>query len=102
MAHSQRWARPSPPIKSRSKNWRGSTPLVRSRRGSGWPPAIPSKAVSATPTALDGLLGNVAALRGQWDTLGIDRRHAIIRAILDHAVIGPGTPGARTLDLTRV
>jgi len=34
--------------------------------------------------------------------LGIDRRHAIIRAILDHAVIGPGTPGARTLDLTRV
>ena len=57
----------------------------------------------ATETsALDGLLGNVAALRGQWDTLGIDRRHAIIRAILDHAVIGPGTPGARTLDLTRV
>ncbi len=57
----------------------------------------------ATETsALDGLLGNVAVLRGQWDTLGLDRRHAIVRAILDHAVIAPGTPGARSLDIGRV
>jgi len=57
----------------------------------------------ATETsALDGLFGYVAVLRGQWDTLGLDRRRAIIRAILDHAVIGPGTPGARTLDIGRV
>jgi len=57
----------------------------------------------ATETsALDGLLGNVAVLRGQWDTLGIDRRHAIIRAILDHAVIGPGSPAARSVDIARV
>ncbi len=57
----------------------------------------------ATETsALDGLLGNVAILRGQWDTLGLDRRHAIIRAILDYAVIGPGTPAARSLDIGRV
>ncbi len=34
----------------------------------------------ATETsALDGLLGYVAVSRGQWDTLGLDRRHAVIR-----------------------
>jgi len=43
-----------------------------------------------------------AVPRDQWDTLGLDRRHAIIRAILDYAIIAPGTPGARTLDIARV
>ena len=57
----------------------------------------------ATDTsALDGLTGNGTVVREQWAGLGIDRRQAIIRAVLDHAVIGPGTPGARTLDINRV
>jgi len=100
------------PTKPSSRSWLGSTPLVRSLLGSGWPPAIRSSPVSATPRdvsprpprpALDGLLGNVAILRGQWDTLGLDRRHAIIRAILDHAVIAPGSPGAEVVpDLVEV
>lgn len=52
--------------------------------------------------ALNGLVGNGDALRAQWATLNLDRQHAIIRAVLDHAVIAPGTPGARALDPARV
>jgi len=48
------------------------------------------------------LAGNGHLLRGQWDDLGIDRQHAIIKSVLDHAVIAPGTPGARALDINRV
>ncbi|KAA0015737.1 recombinase family protein [Antrihabitans cavernicola] len=53
-------------------------------------------------TAIDGLPGNGAAVRSQWDGLSIDRRQAIIKAVLDHAVINPGQPGARSLDIERV
>jgi hypothetical protein len=52
--------------------------------------------------ALTGLVGNGEGLRGQWAELGLDRRHAIIGAVLDHAVIGPGVAGARSLDPGRV
>lgn len=51
---------------------------------------------------LAGLVGNGEGLRGQWAELGLDRRHAIIGAVLDHAVIGPGVSGARSLDPGRV
>jgi hypothetical protein len=59
-------------------------------------------AAATGTTALDGLAGHGTALRRRWHTLTLDRRHAIIRAVLDHAVIAPGTPGARTLDMNRV
>ena len=52
--------------------------------------------------ALAGLVGNGDALRAQWAVLNLSRQHAIVRAVLDHAVIGPGTSGARTLDPARV
>lgn len=52
--------------------------------------------------ALTGLVGNGDGLRGQWAELGLDRRHAIVAAVLDHAVIGPGVSGARRLDPARV
>lgn len=52
--------------------------------------------------ALQGLVGHGQALRQTWQVLNIDRQHAIIRAVLDHAVIGPGVSGARTLDPARV
>ncbi|OOK67297.1 recombinase zinc beta ribbon domain protein [Mycobacterium kansasii] len=38
------------------------------------------------------LVGTGNALRGQWDGLDIDRQQAIIKSVLDHAVIAPGTP----------
>jgi len=52
--------------------------------------------------ALPSLIGNGQALGRAWDSLNLDRQVAIITALLDHAVIGPGQPGARTLDPARV
>mgnify|MGYP005811970293 CR=1 FL=1 len=48
------------------------------------------------------LAGTGGALRGQWDELELGRQQAIIKAVLDHAVIAPGSPGARSLDINRV
>lgn len=52
--------------------------------------------------ALAGLVGNGEQLRGSWASLNLNRQAAIVRAVLDHAVIGPGTPGAQALDPGRV
>lgn len=50
------------------------------------------------------LAGTGALLRDRWDgpDLGLDRQHAIVKSILDHAVIAPGNPGSRSLDINRV
>lgn len=53
-------------------------------------------------TALDGLIGLDGALSAQWAGLNLDRQHAVIAALVEHIVIGPGTPGARGLDPDRV
>lgn len=52
--------------------------------------------------ALNGFIGNATELRSRWTDLNLTRQAAIIGAILDHAVIGPGTRGARELDPSRV
>ena len=52
--------------------------------------------------AIAGLVGNGEALRGKWADLNLTRQHAIVRAVLDHAVIAPGMRGARELDPDRV
>ena len=39
--------------------------------------------------SLTGFIGNGDALRAQWSDLILDRQHAIVRAVLDHAVIAP-------------
>lgn len=52
--------------------------------------------------ALTGLVGNGRALRAAWGGLNLTRQHAIVRAVLDHGVIGAGTRGARELDPGRV
>ena len=52
--------------------------------------------------ALAGLVGNGEQLRGAWAGLNLTRQAAIVRAVLDHAVIGPGTRGARAFDPDRV
>lgn len=52
--------------------------------------------------ALHGLVGHGDVLRTQWAGLNLSRQHAIVSAILDHAVIAPGAPGVRALDPDRV
>jgi site-specific DNA recombinase len=57
----------------------------------------------ATDTsAVVDLAGTGEVLRAQWNDLDIDRQQAIIKSVLDHAVIAPGTPGSRSLDISRV
>ncbi|WP_211222052.1 recombinase family protein [Nocardioides halotolerans] len=52
--------------------------------------------------ALTGLAGTGAGLRSAWGSLNLSRQHAIVQAVIDHAVIGPGTPGVQVLDPARV
>ncbi|BBZ08792.1 hypothetical protein MDOR_29610 [Mycolicibacterium doricum] len=57
----------------------------------------------ATDTsAVVDLAGTGNVLRGQWNDLDIDRQQAVVKSVLDHAVIAPGTPGSRKLDINRV
>jgi len=51
---------------------------------------------------LAGLLGQGDELRRQWAGLNLTRQAAIVAAVLDHAVIGPGVRGAQALDPGRV
>lgn len=48
------------------------------------------------------LMGTGDILRGEWDDLDIDRQQAVVKSVLDHVVIAPGTPGSRSLDINRV
>jgi site-specific DNA recombinase len=52
--------------------------------------------------ALAGLVGNGNQLRERWGDLNLTRQNAIVAAVLDHAVIGPGRRGAQGLDPERV
>ncbi len=52
--------------------------------------------------ALDALTNPGSDLTARWNALNLDRQHAAVAAILDHAVIAPGVNGARTLDPNRV
>ena len=53
--------------------------------------------------ALAGLIGNGEALRTAWADLNLERQHAIVKAVLDHAVIQPvGIAGRRDFDPGRV
>nr|WP_231134577.1 recombinase family protein [Motilibacter deserti] len=46
--------------------------------------------------------GNGQQLRAQWAELNLDRQRAIVAAVLDHAIIAPGTRGAQSLDINRI
>lgn len=57
---------------------------------------------SSRNDALAGLVANGQQLRTQWAGLTLSRQASIISAVLDHATIAPGNPGARALDPERV
>ncbi|OBH16634.1 serine recombinase [Mycolicibacter sinensis] len=59
-------------------------------------------ATATDTTAVYELAGTGGALREQWSDLDLGRQQAIVKSILDHAVIAPGTPGVRSLDINRV
>lgn len=53
-------------------------------------------------TALSGLVGNGADLRRSWGSLNLSRQNAIVAAVVDHIMIGPGRSGVQVLDPSRV
>ncbi|KAA8958642.1 recombinase family protein [Mycobacterium sp.] len=59
-------------------------------------------AAATDTTAVYELAGTGGVLRAEWGGLDLGRQQAIVKAVLDHAVIAPGTPGARSLDIGRV
>ncbi|MBX9642146.1 MAG: recombinase family protein, partial [Mycobacteriaceae bacterium] len=59
-------------------------------------------AAATDTTDVQELAGTGRLLREQWDSLDIDRQQAVVKSVLDHAVIAPGTPGSRSLDIGRV
>lgn len=58
--------------------------------------------VATHTSLLAGLVNNGHELRTSWDSLNLGRQHAVVRPRVDHAVIGPGKPGAQRLDPGRV
>ena len=52
--------------------------------------------------ALAAIIGSGELLRTQWADLALGRQAAIVKALLDRAIIGPGKPSASTLDPNRV
>ena len=52
--------------------------------------------------ALHDVIGRGSQLRAEWPDLSLSRKAAIVQAVLSHAAIKAGTPGARTLDPARV
>jgi site-specific DNA recombinase len=59
-------------------------------------------AAATDTTAVYELAGTGGILREQWPGMDLGRKQVIVKAVLDHAVIAPGTPGARSLDINRV
>ena len=47
-------------------------------------------------------IGKSGTLRGQWRNLPLSRQRAIVRTILDHAVVGPGVRGFNRFDPARI
>nr|WP_281385877.1 zinc ribbon domain-containing protein [Nocardioides luti] len=47
-------------------------------------------------------MGTGSELRAAWAGLNLDRQHAIVKAVLDHAAIAPGRAGVQSVELERV
>ncbi|MBT9255865.1 recombinase family protein [Phycicoccus sp. MAQZ13P-2] len=60
------------------------------------------QASQAGSTALAGHIGNASALRREWPQTNLSRQVPIVRALISHITIHPGTPGVRTIDPARV
>lgn len=58
-------------------------------------------AAASGNSALTGLVGNGAELARAWGGLNLPRQVAIVKALVDHVVVGPGTRGAREFDRSR-
>jgi site-specific DNA recombinase len=53
-------------------------------------------------TVLDRYVGNAALLEADWGGLDLSQQHAIVAAVVDHVVVGPGRPGYNRFDESRL
>lgn len=53
-------------------------------------------------SVLEGHVGQAPALRERWPDLPLTRQHAIVAAVLDHLVVGPGRRGYNRFDPSRL
>ena len=53
-------------------------------------------------TVLDGYVGNGEQLRAAWDGMDLERQHAIVKGVLDHAVVHPAVRGRNRFDESRI
>lgn len=53
-------------------------------------------------SVLDGHIGNASDLRERWGELTLSRQRAIVAAVLDHVIVGPGRRGLNRFDETRL
>ena len=53
-------------------------------------------------STLDPFVGNGTELRAQWGALDLSQQHAIVAAVLDHVVVGPGRRGYNRFDESRL
>lgn len=53
-------------------------------------------------TAIDQWLGNAGVLRDSWGRLNLTRQAAIVKAVMDHAVVGETAGNASTFSIDRV
>ena len=51
---------------------------------------------------LAGYVGHSDKLRAVWDSLDLSQQHAIVAAVLDHVVVGPGRRGYNRFDESRL
>jgi hypothetical protein len=78
--------------------WRVARGPIEQRRSA----SRKALARSAGAAALDGHIGQGSQLRETWPNLPLTRQTAIVAAVLDHAVIGPGQRGLNRFDPSRV
>ncbi|HEY8645902.1 MAG TPA: zinc ribbon domain-containing protein [Gaiellaceae bacterium] len=51
---------------------------------------------------LDAYIGNGNGLRAEWDSLDLSQQHAIVSAVVDSVIVGPGRPGYNRFDESRL
>ncbi len=53
-------------------------------------------------SALDAFVGKGEELREQWGSLDLSQQHSIVKAVVDHVVVGPGRRGYNRFDPSRL
>jgi site-specific DNA recombinase len=82
----------------RASEWKTARKVIEARQRTAQRRLARLKGTST----LDGLAYSGSELRRQWAALDLNRQRAIVEAVMDHAIVGPGQRGGNTFDRDRV